>query len=124
MYTSTLYREVYTLPASNKDWYGWKLDRISPSNFRRAVNNIYKKLVTDRLPGLPKNAEPTHGELSRLVGRHEHSKRYLDELLVSIDRVQGAPNIVGDVRRSAHLYPVRKLHDGGLQGELVFVDLK
>lgn len=33
-----LYGEVYTLPASNKDWCGWKLDRISPSNFRRAVN--------------------------------------------------------------------------------------
>ena len=92
MYTSTLYREVYTLLASNKDWCGRELDRISPSDFRRAVNNIYKELVTDGLSGLPENAKPTHGELSQLVGRHEHSKRYLDELLVSIDRVQGAPN--------------------------------
>ena len=41
-----------------RDWCGWKLDRISPSSFRWAVSNIYKKLVTDRLPGLPKNAEP------------------------------------------------------------------
>lgn len=94
VYTSMLYREVYTLPVTNKGWYGWKLDRISPSNFRRAVDKIYKKRVTDRLLVCQKGPKPTHDELSRSLGRHEHSKRYLDELLVPIDRVQGTPNIV------------------------------
>lgn len=57
VYTSMLYREVYTQLAFNKDWCGWKLDRISPSDFRRAVDKTYKKLVTDSLPSLPKRAE-------------------------------------------------------------------
>jgi hypothetical protein len=35
-----------------------------------------------------------------------------------------APHVVGDVSRSALLDPIRQLHDGGFQGELVFVALE
>ncbi|MNR61583.1 hypothetical protein D3C85_1833730 [compost metagenome] len=36
----------------------------------------------------------------------------------------GAADITADLGRSAMLNPKRELHDGGLQGELVFVDLE
>jgi hypothetical protein len=56
--------------------------------------------------------------------RHEHRERHLDELFIFVDRVQGAAHVVGDLCRTAHFHPVLKLHDGGLKGELVFVDLE
>lgn len=45
------------------------------------------------------------------------------ELLIFVDGVQGATNIIGDVGRSALLNPVRDFQDGGFEGELIFVDL-
>ncbi|MNO88949.1 hypothetical protein D3C76_804180 [compost metagenome] len=56
--------------------------------------------------------------------RHHHCKRHLDELFIPIDGFQSAAHVVGDVSRSSLLDPVRQFHDGGFQGELVFVDLE
>jgi hypothetical protein len=56
--------------------------------------------------------------------RHEHRERDLDELLVTIDRLQGAAHIVGNLGISSLLDPICQLHDGGLEGELVLVDLE
>jgi len=58
------------------------------------------------------------------IGCHEYRERQLDELLVLVDGVQGAADVVGDVSRTAGLDPIRKLQDGGFEGELVFVDLE
>lgn len=58
------------------------------------------------------------------VGRHQHCKRHLDELFVLVDRPERAAHILGDVCRSALFDPVRQLHDGGFEGELVFVDFE
>lgn len=33
-------------------------------------------------------------------------------------------DILGDIRRAALLDPIRQLHDGGLESELIFVDLE
>ena len=54
--------------------------------------------------------------------RHQHRQRQLDELFVLVDGVQGAAHVVGDISRAAGLDSIRKLHDGGFEGELVFVD--
>jgi hypothetical protein len=56
--------------------------------------------------------------------RHKNCERKLDELFVLIDGVQGTADVVGDVGRAACFNLVGKLKDGGLKGELVFVDLE
>ncbi len=54
--------------------------------------------------------------------RHQYSERHLDEFFVAVNSSQGTANVLGDFGRPALLDPVRKLQDGGLKGELVFVD--
>ena len=56
--------------------------------------------------------------------RHQHSERQLDELFIFVDGVQGSTHVVGDIGRASLLNPVRKLHDGSLEGELVLIDLE
>lgn len=56
--------------------------------------------------------------------RHQHRKRHIDELFVLADCVQSAAHVAGNLRRSALLDPKRQLHDGGLKGELILVDLE
>jgi hypothetical protein len=56
--------------------------------------------------------------------RHRYRERHLDELFVLVDSFQGAAYVIGDIGRSALLDPIRKLHDGSFQGELVFVDFE
>ncbi|MGF7116281.1 hypothetical protein QF017_005805, partial [Pseudomonas laurylsulfatiphila] len=58
------------------------------------------------------------------LGGHHHRERHLDELFILIYCFQGTAHVVGDVSRSALLDPIRKLHDGGYESELVFVDLE
>ena len=60
---------------------------------------------------------------SRSLRGHQDCERQLDDLFVLVDGVQGAAHVVGDVSLAAGLDPIRKLHDGGFEGELVFVDL-
>jgi hypothetical protein len=55
---------------------------------------------------------------------HEHRQCHLDEFLVAVDGDQGAAQIVGDLGCAAGLDSVGKLQDGGLKGELIFVDLE
>jgi hypothetical protein len=38
--------------------------------------------------------------------------------------VQSTADVLGDIGRSALLAPVGQFHDGGFEGELVFVDLE
>lgn len=64
------------------------------------------------------------GRRSRSFRRHYHRERHLDELFVLVDRLKGAADIAADLGRSALLNPKRELHDGILQGEVVFVDLE
>jgi hypothetical protein len=52
-------------------------------------------------------------------GCHQHRQRHLDELFISVYGFQGAAHVVGDIGRSLLLDPVRKLLDGGFQGELI-----
>lgn len=53
-----------------------------------------------------------------------HCERDPDEFFVFIDRLQGSSGIVADVVRPPFLSPKRQLHDGSLQGELVFIDFE
>jgi hypothetical protein len=54
--------------------------------------------------------------------RHHHRKRHFDEFLIAVDCDQGATHVVGDIGSAALLNPKRELHDGSLEGELVFVE--
>lgn len=49
-------------------------------------------------------------------------KRHLDELLVLVDGVQGAADVVGDFCAASLLDQAGQLHDGCFEGELVFID--
>ena len=53
----------------------------------------------------------------RSLRRHHHRQRHLAELLIPVDCVQGATNVVGYIGRATLLYPKRELHDGGFQGD-------
>ena len=57
------------------------------------------------------------------LGSHQPCERKLDELPVFVDGVQGAAHVVCDVSLAAGPDPIGTLQDGGLKGELVFVDL-
>ena len=54
---------------------------------------------------------------------HQYRKRQLDEFLILADRIQGAAHIVGDIGSSLLFDLVGQFQDGGLKGQLVFVDL-
>ena len=56
--------------------------------------------------------------------RHHDRERHLDEFFVFSDGFQIAEDISTDRDRSALPDPKHQLHDGGLQCELVFVDLE
>lgn len=62
--------------------------------------------------------------LAQSIQCHHHRECHLDELFIFIDGVQGAADVIGYVGRAALLDPVRKLQDGGFEGELVFVNFE
>lgn len=57
----------------------------------------------------------------RSIRRHEDGQCQLDELFVLINGVQSTANIFCHISGAALLDPVRNLHDGGFEGQLVFV---
>lgn len=64
------------------------------------------------------------GMRSRSLWSHHYRERHFDEFLIPIDGVQGAADVIGDVGAAVVFDPIGQFHDGGFQGELVFVDFE
>lgn len=57
-----------------------------------------------------------------LVWRHQDRQCQLDELFVFVDGVQAPTYVVSDFGTAALFDPVGQFKNGGLKGQLVFVD--